>query len=100
MHSRSPVFAALHRLMSFAQWLEVYRMLVEIAAEPKQTFWNMTINLLFDAAAVEWAMVFGSWREDTHWISRSLDPVASETPPTQTTIALLHRCSGACLSRI
>jgi hypothetical protein len=53
--------------MSFAQWLKVHRMLVEIAVEPKQTFWNMTINLLFDAAAVEWAKVFGSWTEDTHW---------------------------------
>lgn len=67
MHSRSPVLAALHRLMSFAQSLKVYRMLVEIAAEPKQTFWNMTINLLFDAAAVEWMKVFGSRSDDTHW---------------------------------
>jgi hypothetical protein len=73
MHSRSPVFAALDRLMSFAQWLKVHRMLVEIAVEPKQTFWNMTINLLFDAAAVEWAKVFGSWSEDTHW-TKALPP--------------------------
>jgi hypothetical protein len=73
MHSRDPVFASLHRLMAFAQALQVYRMIVEIAVEPKQTFWNMTINLLFDTAAVEWAKVFGSWAEDTHW-TKALPP--------------------------
>lgn len=67
MHSRDPTIAAMHRLMAFAQWVRVRRMIVEIAADPKQTFWNMTINLLFDAAALEWAKVFGSYTEDTHW---------------------------------
>lgn len=67
MHSRDPVFASLHRLMAFAQALQIYRMIIEIAREPKQTFWNMTINLLFDTVAIEWSKVFGSWREDTHW---------------------------------
>lgn len=38
-----------------------------VATEPKQTFWIMTINLLADAAAIEWSKVFGSWDEDTHW---------------------------------
>ena len=42
-------------------------MILEIALEPPQTFWNMTMNLLFDAAAVEWSKVFGSYSEDTHW---------------------------------
>src|ERR1700683_1353255 len=67
MHSRDPVIASLHRLMAFAQWVRVRRMIFEIALEPKQTFWNMTMNLLLDAAALEWAKVFGSWSEDTHW---------------------------------
>ena len=42
-------------------------MIEGIALEPKQTFWIMTINLLADAAAIEWSMVFGSRGEDTHW---------------------------------
>jgi hypothetical protein len=46
--------------MAFAQWVKVHRMTIEVASEPKQTFWNMTINLLFDTAALEWAKVFGS----------------------------------------
>lgn len=42
-------------------------MIEGIALDPKQTFWIMTVNLLADAAAVEWCKVFGSWDEDTHW---------------------------------
>lgn len=42
-------------------------MVEEIASEPQQTFWIMTINLLGDAATIEWSKVFGSWDEDTHW---------------------------------
>ena len=53
--------------MCFAQWVQVRRMIEGIAVEPAQTFWNMNINLLADAAAIEWAKVFGSREEDTHW---------------------------------
>ena len=67
IHSRHPVLAPLHCLMLFAQWIKVRRMIEEIAVEPKQTFWIMTINLIADAAAIEWSKVFGSWDEDTHW---------------------------------
>src|SRR5580658_893454 len=67
MHSRKPVIASLNRLMAFAQWVRVRRMIEEIAREPKQTFWNMTMNLLFDMATIEWVMVFGSHSQDTHW---------------------------------
>lgn len=67
MHSRKTVLATLHRLMAFAQSVKVHRMILDIAREPEQTFWNMTLNLLFDAAALEWAKVFGSWSDDTHW---------------------------------
>ncbi|MCZ2078026.1 MAG: hypothetical protein LC130_23845 [Bryobacterales bacterium] len=42
-------------------------MIEEIALEPKQTFWIMTLNLLLDAAAIDWCKVFGSWDEHTHW---------------------------------
>ena len=42
-------------------------MIEEIALDPKQTFWTMTVNLLADSAALEWSKVFGSWDEDTHW---------------------------------
>lgn len=42
-------------------------MIEGIAVEPKQTFWIMTVNLLADAASLEWAKVFGSWDEHTHW---------------------------------
>ena len=42
-------------------------MIEGVALDPKQTFWIMTVNLLADAAAVEWCKVFGSWDEDTHW---------------------------------
>ena len=66
-HSRHPVLAPLHRLMVFAQSIQVRRMIEGIALDPKQTFWIMTVNLLADAAAVEWCKVFGSWDEDTHW---------------------------------
>jgi len=53
--------------MVFAQSIQVRRMIEGIALDPKQTFWIMTVNLLADAAAVEWCKVFGSWDEDTHW---------------------------------
>jgi hypothetical protein len=53
--------------MVFAQSVHVRRMIERIALNPKQTFWIMTVNLLADAAAVEWCKVFGSWNEDTHW---------------------------------
>ena len=67
MHSRDPILAPLHRLMAFAQSIKVRRMIEEIALDPKQTFWIMVVNLLGDAAAIEWSKVFGSWDEDTHW---------------------------------
>lgn len=67
MHSRDPVLASLHHLMVFAQCVKARRMIQDIASDPKQTFWIMTINLLADAAAIEWSKVFGSWDEDTHW---------------------------------
>jgi len=53
--------------MVFSQWVHVRRMIEGIALDPKQNFWIMTVNLLADAAAVEWCKVFGSWDEDTHW---------------------------------
>lgn len=53
--------------MAFAQSIKVRRMVEEIALDPKQTFWIMTVNLLADAAAIEWCKVFGSRDEDTHW---------------------------------
>src|SRR5689334_21852435 len=53
--------------MAFAQSIRVRRMIAEIALEPKQTFWIMTVNLLADSAAIEWSKVFGSRGEDTHW---------------------------------
>jgi hypothetical protein len=53
--------------MFFAQWIKVRRMIEKVALDPKQTFWIMTVNLLADAAAIEWCKVFGSWDEDTHW---------------------------------
>ena len=67
MHSRHPILAPLHRLMVFEQSIKVRRMIERIALDPKQTFWIMTVNLLADAAAIEWCKVFGSWDEDTHW---------------------------------
>jgi hypothetical protein len=67
MHSRNPDLASLHRLMAFAQSVKVRRMIEGIAREPKQTFWIMTMNLLLDAAAIDWCKVFGSWDDDTHW---------------------------------
>jgi len=53
--------------MVFTQSIKVRRMIERIALEPKQTFWIMTVNLLADAASIEWSKVFGSWDEDTHW---------------------------------
>jgi hypothetical protein len=53
--------------MVFAQSIKVRRMIEGIAIDPKQTFWIMTVNLLADAASLEWSKVFGSWDEDTHW---------------------------------
>ena len=67
VHSRHPVLAPLHRLMVFSQAVHVRRMIEEIALNPKQTFWVMTVNLLADTAALEWCKVFGSRSEDTHW---------------------------------
>src|SRR4051812_38099955 len=66
-HSRHPLLASLHRLMVFAQSIQIRRMIEGIALDPKQTFWIMTVNLLADEAAVEWCKVFGSWDENTHW---------------------------------
>lgn len=67
MHSRDPFLAPLHRLMTFSQSVKVKRMVEEIALDPKQTFWIMTINLLLDSATIEWSKVFGSRKDDTHW---------------------------------
>lgn len=67
MHSRHPIRAPLHRLMVFAQSIQVRRMVEEIALDPKQTFWIMTVNMLADTAVVEWCKVLGSRDEDTHW---------------------------------
>lgn len=67
MHSRNPALASLYRLMAFAQSVRVRRMMQDIALEPKQTFWIMVVNLLLDAAAIDWCKVFGAWDEDTHW---------------------------------
>jgi hypothetical protein len=53
--------------MAFAQSIKVRRMIEGIALDPKQTFWIMTVNLLADAASIEWSKVFGSWGDDTHW---------------------------------
>jgi hypothetical protein len=66
-HSRDPIVAPLHRLLAFAQAARVQRMIEEIASDPTQTFWIMTINMLLDTTAVEWSKVFGSNKEDTHW---------------------------------
>lgn len=67
MQSQDQVAASLYGLMKFSQSVLVSRKIREIATEPKQTFWVMTLNLLFDTAAVEWCKVFGSFCEDTHW---------------------------------
>lgn len=67
MQSHDEFVASLHRLMRFSQSVLVSRKIVEIAIEPKQTFWIMTLNLLFDAASLEWCKVFGSFKEGTHW---------------------------------
>jgi hypothetical protein len=53
--------------MVFAQSIQVCRMIEGITRDPKQSFWIMTVNLLIDAAAVEWCKVFGSREQDTHW---------------------------------
>mgnify|MGYP007049657653 CR=1 FL=1 len=53
--------------MAFAQSVRVRRMIEDIALLPKQTFWIMTVNLLLDAAAINWCKVLGSRNEDTHW---------------------------------
>ena len=70
--------------MAFAQSLKVRRMIEHIALDPKQTFWIMTVNLLSDAAAIEWCKVFGSWDEDTHWTK-----VVPKTQHDQVRAALL-----------
>ena len=57
----------MHHLMSFAEAVHVRRMVEGIAVEPKQTFWILTLNLLFQSATIEWCKVFGSWKEQTHW---------------------------------
>jgi hypothetical protein len=58
---RAKVLVSLHRIMAFAEWVGVRQMVFEIALAPKQTFWTMTVNLLLDAAVLEWAKVFGSY---------------------------------------
>jgi hypothetical protein len=50
--------------MAFTQYVKVRRMISEIATEPPQSFWSMNLNLLIDAAAIEWAKVFGSRSDD------------------------------------
>jgi hypothetical protein len=67
MHSRKAPIAAMHCLMVFAQSVRIRRMILEIAHEPNQTFWNLTINLLLESAALAWTKVLGSRSEDTHW---------------------------------
>jgi hypothetical protein len=67
MRSKDPVIAPLRCLQEFAQAVHVKRLLETTAVEPKQTFWLYMINVLFDRAAIEWAKVFGSNQDDTHW---------------------------------
>lgn len=67
MQSQEQVVASMRGLMKFSQSVLVSRKIREISLEPKQTFWVMTLNLLFDTAAVEWCKVFGSFSEGTHW---------------------------------
>lgn len=67
MHSRDPYLAPLYRLMTFSQSVKIKRIIEIIALNPKQTFWVMTNNLLFDSATIEWSKVFGSRNDDTHW---------------------------------
>lgn len=67
MQLNGEIVASLNRLMRFSQSVLLSRKIVEIAIEPKQTFWIMTLNLLFDTASLEWCKVFGSFNEGTHW---------------------------------
>jgi hypothetical protein len=67
MHSTDRFIAPLNCLMRFAQSVHVMRMIEELTAEPKQNFWIMTRNLLFQSAAIEWCKVFGSNKDLTHW---------------------------------
>ena len=85
MHSRDPALASLHRLMAFAQSVRVRRMIEGIALEPKQTFWIMNVNLLLDAAAIDWCKVLGSWSEATHWTR-----VAPKERHDEIRVGLLH----------
>lgn len=72
-----PVRQALLGLMSFHIAAQCKRLIVEVTAEPKQTFWNYTAGILTDRATIEWCKVFGSRNEETHW--RNAVPTADQT---------------------
>jgi hypothetical protein len=57
----------MHRLMAFAQAVKMRRVVEAVAADPPQVFWRYVANLMSDNAAIEWAKVFGSYEEQTHW---------------------------------
>src|SRR5437667_12779402 len=50
LHSRDPILAPLQRLVMFAQWIKVRRMIESIPLDQEQPFWIMTIKLSADAA--------------------------------------------------
>ena len=72
-----PIREAMFCLQDFAIAAKVKRLLVEVALDPKQTFWHMTAGVLTDFATIEWCKVFGSYSEATHW--RNVVPRSAQT---------------------
>ena len=67
MYSRNRQIAQLWCLIHLLQAVCVKRVLAELAPSPKQDFWSYLQGLTTDKASIEFAKVFDSTTDDTHW---------------------------------
>lgn len=67
MHSRNRQIAQLWCLINFLQAVHVKRAITELTTRPKQDFWCYLQGLTTDKASIEFAKVFDSTSDQTHW---------------------------------
>lgn len=66
-HNLNPIREALLCLLDFQIAVRLKRLLVEVASDPPQTFWNYVAGIQTDRAVIEWCKVLGDRNQHTHW---------------------------------
>lgn len=67
MHFKNRKIAQLWCLIQFLQAVHVKRAIAELATGSKQDFWSYLQGLTTDKASIEFAKVFDSTKDHTHW---------------------------------